>query len=166
MQLPASSAVMTARVLLLSTLTGMVLLPRPAGALHNGMELVPSMGWSNWESAGCNINEDLIRRSADALVAKGLAAAGYKTVGVDDCWAELGRNATGHLVANTTLFPSGMRALGDFLHERGLKFRIYSSAGVHTCQQNMSGSLGHEWLDAQTFAGERDGSGWRAVIAQ
>ena len=121
-------------------------------ALNNGMELVPGMGWSNWESAGCNIDESLIRRSADALVAKGLAKAGYTMVGVDDCWANLGRNATGHLVANATKFPSGMRALGDYLHARGLKFRIYSSAGAHTCQQNMSGSLGYEWLDAQTFA--------------
>ena len=106
-------------------------------ALNNGMELVPGMGWSNWESAGCNIDEGLIRRSADALVAKGLAKAGYTVVGVDDCWANLARNATGHLVANATKFPSGMRALGDYLHARGLKFRIYSSAGAHTCQQNM-----------------------------
>ena len=124
----------------------------PSLALRNGLDLVPPMGWSNWESSGCNINETYMRASADALVAKGLAAAGYTIVEVDDCWAELARNATGYLVANASRFPSGMGALGEYLHGAGLKFGMYSSAGVHCCQHTMPGSLGYEWLDAQAFA--------------
>jgi len=123
-----------------------------AAALRNGLDLVPPMGWSNWENSGCNVNESYVRASADALVSKGLAAAGYTIVEVDDCWANLDRNATGHLVANITRFPSGMGALGKYVHDKGLKFGMYSSAGVHCCQHTMPGSLGYEWIDAQTFA--------------
>jgi hypothetical protein len=122
-----------------------------ASAARNGLDLVPPMGWSNWENSGCNVNETYIKASAEALISKGLAAAGYNIVEVDDCWAELDRNSSGHLVPNAN-FSSGMGALGQFLHDKNLKFGMYSSAGVHCCQHTMPGSLGYEWLDAQTFA--------------
>ena len=124
----------------------------PSLALRNGLDLVPPMGWSNWENSGCDINETYMKASADALVSKGLAKAGYTVVEVDDCWAELDRNSSGFLVANASRFPSGMGALGKYLHSQGLKFGMYSSAGVHCCQHTMPGSLGYEWLDAQAFA--------------
>ena len=104
----------------------------PSLALRNGLDLVPPMGWSNWENSGCNINETYMKASADALVSKGLAKAGYTVVEVDDCWAELDRNSSGFLVANASRFPSGMGALGKYLHSQGLKFGMYSSASSHS----------------------------------
>eukprot|EP00472_Partenskyella_glossopodia_P007573 CAMPEP_0197539366 /NCGR_PEP_ID=MMETSP1318-20131121/62506_1 /TAXON_ID=552666 /ORGANISM="Partenskyella glossopodia, Strain RCC365" /LENGTH=219 /DNA_ID=CAMNT_0043098061 /DNA_START=48 /DNA_END=703 /DNA_ORIENTATION=- len=123
-----------------------------AAGLNNGVDLVPPMGWSNWESSGCNVSEALILANAQAMIDKGLQKAGYSIVGIDDCWAEKFRNKTGHLVANSTTFPSGIKALSDKIHALGFKFGIYSSAGAWTCQRTMPGSLGYEWIDAQTFA--------------
>ena len=99
-----------------------ILLASPALGARNGLDLVPPMGWSNWENSGCNVNETYIRASAQALIDKGLYAAGYDIVEVDDCWAELERNASGHMVPNATRFPSGMASLGDFLHAKGMRF--------------------------------------------
>merc|ERR1711871_1243535 len=96
-------------------------------ALRNGMDLVPPMGWSNWESFGCDINEDIIKASARALVKKGLRDVGYTIVEIDDCWANSERNSTGHFVANHSKFPTGMKALGKYLHEKKLRFAMYSS---------------------------------------
>lgn len=111
----------------------------------------PPMGWSSWNVFGCAINEQLIRQSADALVASGMAAAGYRYVDVDDCWMAPARTPDGHLQADPQRFPSGMKALADYLHARGLKFGIYSSAGLATCEGRPA-SLHHESIDARTFA--------------
>lgn len=75
---------------------------------------------------------------------------------LDDGWSNLKRGPDGRLAANTTRFPSGMKALADYVHSKGLKFGIYADAGDKTCAR-YPGSLGHEELDAKTFAG------WGAV---
>jgi alpha-galactosidase len=90
----------------------------------------------------CNINETLIKEVADALVASGLRDAGYQYVNIDDCWMAK-RDAAGVLQPNATKFPSGMKALGDYIHARGLKFGIYSDAGNTTCE-GYPASWGHE----------------------
>ena len=95
-----------------------------------------------------------MKKAADALVAKGLAAAGYTILSIDDCWMDKQRNATGFLQANANFSATGggdMRALGDYIHAKGLKYGLYESSGTHSCQGFM-GSLGYEWIDAQTFA--------------
>jgi alpha-galactosidase len=120
-------------------------------ALRDGLALVPPMGWSNWEAYGCDVNEQIIRDNVDAIVDKGLLDAGYNIAGVDDCWAELSRNSTGHLVPNSN-FSSGIKALADYVHGKGMQFGIYSSAGEFCCQHTMPGSLGYEWIDAFDFA--------------
>ncbi|KAM1245581.1 hypothetical protein ACFX2I_036745 [Malus domestica] len=84
---------------------------------------------------------------ADALVSTGLAALGYKYVNIDDCWAERNRDSSGNLIAKSSTFPSGIKALADYVHARGLQLGIYSDAG-----NTMPGSLGHEEQDARTFA--------------
>ncbi len=111
----------------------------------------PPMGWNSWNRFGCNIDEGLIRSTADALVSTGLRAAGYTYVNIDDCWMASTRDAQGRLQANATRFPGGIRALADYVHARGLKLGIYESAGTATCQ-GLPGSLDHETVDAQTFA--------------
>jgi alpha-galactosidase len=129
-----------------------------AQALENGVARTPPMGWNTWNTFGCNINETLIRQTADAMVANGMRDAGYKYVVVDDCWFNTNRDAQGNLQAHPTRFPSGMRALGDYLHARGLLFGIYQAPLDQTCAQyfdsipGSTGSLGHEAQDARQFA--------------
>lgn len=124
-----------------------------------GLAAVPPMGWNSWNTFGCGITEQIVRAQADALVSSGLRDAGYKYVIVDDCWAAPRRDASGRLQADPVRFPSGMAALGAYLHERGLLFGIYSGARDKTCTQyqgtypGATGSGGHEVIDAQTFAG-------------
>ncbi|KAK3125350.1 hypothetical protein QOZ80_7BG0603730 [Eleusine coracana subsp. coracana] len=118
----------------------------------NGLGLTPQMGWNSWNHFQCDINETVVRATADALATTGLAEAGYIYVNVDDCWADGKRDNQGHMVANPRTFPSGIKALADYVHSKGLKFGIYSSAGILTCSKKMPGSLGHEDTDAKTFA--------------
>jgi alpha-galactosidase len=92
-----------------------------------------------------------VRETTDALVSSGMKAAGYRYVNVDDCWMAPDRAHDGRLIADPHRFPSGIKALADYVHSRGLKFGIYASAGTQTCQ-NLPGSLGHEATDATTFA--------------
>ena len=124
-----------------------------AQALPDGLALTPPMGFNNWNATGCAIDETLIRATADFFVTSGLREAGYEYVNIDDCWAEQQRDpATGRYVAHHERFPSGIKALADYVHERGLKLGIYTSAGTLTCARTMPGSLDHEEIDAQTFA--------------
>lgn len=129
--------------------------PGPAIA---GLPATPPMGWNSWNTFGCNVSEQIIRAEADALVSSGLRDAGYRYVVVDDCWASPARDAAGELVAEPHRFPSGMAALGRYLHARGLKFGIYSGASSQTCTQyqktypGATGSRGHETTDARQFA--------------
>uniref|UniRef100_A0A0E0BC46 Alpha-galactosidase n=1 Tax=Oryza glumipatula TaxID=40148 RepID=A0A0E0BC46_9ORYZ len=121
--------------------------------LANGLATAPPMGWNSWNHFACDGNgEDVIRETADALVSTGLAAAGYKYVNIDDCWAEPQRDSKGNLVANKKTFPHGIKALADYVHSKGLKLGIYSDAGFKTCAKVQPGSLGHEEQDAKTFA--------------
>lgn len=111
----------------------------------------PPMGWNTWNTFASNIHEKLIRETADAMVANGMRDAGYVYIVLDDTWSTKQRDAAGNLVADPQKFPSGMKALGDYLHDRGFKFGIYSCAGTRTCA-DYPGSWGHEFQDARTFA--------------
>ncbi|XP_057774037.1 alpha-galactosidase 1-like [Salvia miltiorrhiza] len=120
--------------------------------LGNGLASTPPMGWNSWNHFNCMIDEKIIKQTADALVATGLAKLGYNYVNIDDCWAELNRDSKGVLVPKKSTFPSGMKALSDYVHTKGLKLGIYSDAGFYTCSKKMPGSLGHEEIDAKSFA--------------
>lgn len=120
--------------------------------LANGLGKTPPMGWNSWNHFSCQINEKMIRETADALVSTGLSKLGYTYVNIDDCWAELNRDNKGNLVGKKSTFPSGIKALADYVHSKGLKLGIYSDAGYFTCSKQMPGSLGHEFQDAKTFA--------------
>ncbi|XP_061989262.1 alpha-galactosidase-like isoform X2 [Rosa rugosa] len=120
--------------------------------LVNGLGITPPMGWNSWNHFNCHIEEKLIRETADSMVSTGLAALGYEYINLDDCWAELDRDSEGNFVPKSSAFPSGIKALADYVHSKGLKLGIYSDAGTLTCSKQMPGSLGHEEQDAQTFA--------------
>ena len=111
----------------------------------------PPMGWNTWNTFGHHIDEKLIMESADAMVALGYQAAGYEYVIIDDCWSLKQRGADGRLVPDPAKFPHGMKYLADYVHAKGLKFGMYSCAGVMTCAGYPS-SYGHEFVDAATFA--------------
>ena len=111
----------------------------------------PPMGWNSWNTFGHLINEQVIREIADAMVDLGLRDAGYEYVVIDDCWSLYERDENDRLVPDPAKFPSGMKALSDYIHSKGLKFGMYSCAGCMTCARR-PGSFDHEYLDAQTFA--------------
>lgn len=111
----------------------------------------PPMGWNTWNTFAENINEDLIKSSADALCETGLKDAGYNYLVIDDCWAKKERNKDGKLEADEEKFPSGIKALSDYVHSKGLKFGIYSCCGNMTCE-SYPGSCGFEKIDAETYA--------------
>ncbi len=110
----------------------------------------PPMGWNTWNKFACNINEDVIKEAADAMVESGMKDAGYEYIIVDDCWHGQ-RDEKGFIHENKEKFPSGMKALIDYVHSKGLKFGIYSDAGTQTCG-GKPGSRGHEYQDAVTYA--------------
>ncbi|MCG6568431.1 alpha-galactosidase, partial [Tessaracoccus sp. ZS01] len=111
----------------------------------------PPMGWSSWNTFGCDISADLIEQTADALVESGMAAAGYEYVNIDDCWSTMSRSADGKLVPDPAKFPQGIKGVADYVHGLGLKLGIYSSAGTTTCA-GYPASLGYEMSDAQQWA--------------
>jgi alpha-galactosidase len=116
-----------------------------------GLARTPPMGWNSWNGYSCTVTESHIREAADALVETGSSEAGYEYVVVDDCWMAEETGPDGQLRAHPERFPSGMAQLADYVHDRGLKFGLYSSAGSHTCQ-GYPASLGRERRHAEQFA--------------
>ncbi|MCM1068050.1 MAG: glycoside hydrolase family 27 protein [Muribaculaceae bacterium] len=112
----------------------------------------PMMGWLSWNVVLSNVSESIVRETADALIDKGLFDAGYKWVGLDDDW-QTGRERPADSIPapDPAKFPSGMKALADYLHERGMKFGVYSDAALRTCD-NKFGSYLYEDVDARTYA--------------
>ncbi|RFU35761.1 hypothetical protein B7463_g548, partial [Scytalidium lignicola] len=123
----------------------------PVKAVNNGLARTPPLGWNNWYSTYCDVSEDLLLDTSQGLVDTGLRDLGYNYVVLDDCWAEDERDNTGHWRADLTKFPHGMKYVADTLHDRGLLFGMYSSAGELTCA-GYPGSLGHEKEDAEDLA--------------
>jgi|GEM_PF-179850 len=111
----------------------------------------PPMGWNSWNCFKADINETLIREIADAMVSSGMRDAGYEYLVLDDGWMAKERDAQGNLQADPEKFPHGMKAIGDYIHHKGLKFGIYECRGYLTCQQ-LPGSFGHEQADMNIFA--------------
>ncbi|MGI5441579.1 NPCBM/NEW2 domain-containing protein [Streptomyces shenzhenensis] len=126
-----------------------------ASAPADGLALTPPMGFNNWNSTHCraDFDEEMVKGIADLFVAKGLKDAGYQYVNLDDCWALPSRDANGRLVPDPVRFPGGIKAVADYVHAKGLKLGIYTSAGTKTCNSaGFPGALGHEYGDAQQFA--------------
>ena len=132
-----------------------------AAALRSGSARTPPMGWNSWNHFACDINctadpenclsERLVMQMADAMVASGMARVGYQYINLDDCWLTRNRSAAGLLQADPERFPSGIAALAEYVHSKGLKFGLYGDAGTNTCE-GYAGSLDHEATDAATLA--------------
>jgi alpha-galactosidase len=115
------------------------------------LALTPPMGWNSWNPFGENVSEKVIRETADAFVSSGLKDAGYTYIVIDDIWQGGRDSVTGLLYPDPVRFPSGIKALADYVHSKGLKFGIYSDAGTMTCGDR-PGSFGYEEKDAKQFA--------------
>ncbi|WP_433968102.1 glycoside hydrolase family 27 protein [Tunturiibacter gelidiferens] len=128
-----------------------VMIPAFGRALDNGLAKTPPMGWNSWNKFGCQgLNEKVVRETADTMVSSGMKDAGYQFVILDDCW-QTGRDTSGNIVADAERFPSGIEALADYVHSKGLKFGIYTDVGTMTCAKR-PGSIGHEYQDAKQYA--------------
>ena len=129
-----------------------------AFAHPDSLVLTPPLGWNSWNVFHENINEKQIQEIADAMVESGLKDAGYIYLNLDDNWMDTKRDAQGNLQNNPKTFPSGMKAIADYVHAKGLKFGLYGDRGKRTCHhynsnwQSESGSNGHEEQDAKKLA--------------
>ena len=129
-----------------------------AFASADTLVLTPPLGWNSWNVFHENINEKQIQEIADAMVESGLRDAGYVFLNLDDNWMDTKRDAQGNLQNNPKTFPSGMKAIADYVHKKGLKFGLYGDRGKRTCHhynsnwQSESGSNGHEVQDAKKLA--------------
>ncbi len=129
-----------------------------SGDLFSQKPRPPIMGWSSWNHFHVNIDEKMIREQADCMKSSGLYDAGYRYINIDDGYFG-GRNTNGKLFANQTKFPSGMKALADYIHSKGLKAGIYTDAGKNTCGSIYDkdtlgigvGIYGHVAEDCETF---------------
>jgi len=120
-------------------------------AADPGLAMTPPMGWNSWNFFEKEIDEEKIKGIADAMVRSGMRDAGYIYLVLDDAWLDKDRDADGRLQADPEKFPHGMKAIGDYIHSKGLKYGIYQDRGVMTCQQ-LPGSFEHEEIDMKTFA--------------
>ncbi len=112
--------------------------------------LTPPMGWNSWNKFAGNVDEQIVRAMADAMATNGMKDAGYQYINIDDCWQGQ-RDAQGFIQPSPAKFPSGIKALADYVHSKGLKLGIYSDVGYKTCA-GFAASRGHEFQDAMTYA--------------
>ncbi len=108
----------------------------------------PPMGWNSWNHFACKVTDADVRAAADAIASNGMKDAGYIYVNVDDCWQ--GKRDEHGMIQPNEKFPD-MKALGEYVHSKGLKFGIYSSPGPKTCAR-YEGSYRHEDDDARQYA--------------
>ena len=124
---------------------------------------LPVMGWSSWNTYRININDELIKKQADALVELGLKDAGYRYVNIDDGFFGY-RDDDGNLHTHPERFPDGLGGLTAYIHSLGLKAGVYSDAGANTCGSIWDsdpngvgvGLYGHEEQDADLYFNKWD----------
>ena len=118
--------------------------------LNPQLSMTPPMGFNSWNHFALNITEEIFKEVTDAFVRLGLDSAGYKYINMDDGWALKERSKDGHVVVDEKKFPNGLKHLSDYIHSKGLKFGIYSDAGIYTCG-GQAGSLYYEKTDVADY---------------
>ncbi len=157
-KLAGSGARSAAALMLLQALLWLGFGFAPVASAAGVLAPTPPMGWNDWAHYQCRIDSNVILGNARALVKTGLAARGYDTVTIDDCWMRKQRDSNGNLQANLHKFPQGMRAVANSIHVLGLKFGIYEDAGYATCGGFAGsgvpngGGAAHFRADARLFA--------------
>jgi len=148
------SQLLTAKALLASSIAlAAAVSTAAAEGPDRSLARTPPMGWNTWNTFADRIDEAQIRQMADVMVSSGMRDAGYVYLNLDDNWMADTRDTQGNLRADPVKFPSGLKALADYIHSKGLKFGIYGDRGSATCAGPAgSGSYGHEEQDARTFA--------------
>jgi len=116
------------------------------------LALTPPMGWNGFNRFIHDVNENRVEAQARALIASGMQAKGYTYINLDGGWDLFARSQKGELVADPGRFPHGIKPVADYVHSLGLKFGIYTSAGLFNCARTSAGSYGHYQQDATTFA--------------
>lgn len=119
-------------------------LPLPGAAL-----LTPPLGYNSWNAFHTNLDDNVMRKVADALISTGLASVGYQYVNMDDGW-QVDRFSNGTIVPDPARFPYGIRAVADYVHGLGLRFGVYTSQTQFTCQER-PGSYEYETIDVDTY---------------
>lgn len=122
-----------------------------AAGKFEGLAMTPPMGWNSWNTFATNIDEKLVKETADIMVSSGMAAAGYNYIVLDDGWMAKERDQNGDLVPDLVKFPNGMKVVIDYVHSKGLKFGLYNCAGTQTCA-GYPGTRGYEYQDARFYA--------------
>lgn len=112
---------------------------------------LPFMGWVSWNAVESEISESIVKQVADLFVEKGLYESGWNTILMDDWWHADQRTADGKPQPNATRFPNGLKAVADYVHDKGMKFGLYTDAATKTCA-GAFGSYGYETIDANQYA--------------
>jgi alpha-galactosidase len=128
------------------------LAPGAEAGVKPRLAAVPPMGWNSWEAFRKELDENALKAQVDAMVNLGLRDAGYVYFVIDGGWKSKERDAKGELEADPKKFPSGMKALADYVHMHGMKFGLHQPAGVRDCGHDEPGSQNNEERDAQLFA--------------
>lgn len=119
--------------------------------IGDNLALTPPMGWNSWNVFAWDVDEDIIKKVADAMATNGMRDLGYQFINIDDFWHADSREEDGRPKADPKKFPHGMKYLCDYVHSKGLKLGIYSCAGDKTCGKKFGG-YEHEEIDAKTYA--------------
>eukprot|EP00053_Salpingoeca_punica_P007121 m.65832 g.65832 ORF g.65832 m.65832 type:complete len:421 (-) comp14009_c0_seq1:350-1612(-) len=150
-----------------AALAALLVLATGCQAYDNGVGLKPALGWNTWCTlSDCHNGDNLffdrcneweLKAIAQAMLDNGMHDLGFEYINLDDCWAATTRDADGNIQPDPDRFPSGMKAMADWLHARGLKFGLYTSMGDTTCNPggrptSIPGSFGHYKEDTATFA--------------
>lgn len=112
---------------------------------------VPFMGWLSWNSVQNEVSETIVRQMVDLFIDKGLYDCGWNTIMMDDWWHANSRTSDGLPQPNPSRFPNGLAPVSEYVHDKGMKFGLYTDAATETCA-GAFGSYGYETIDAETYA--------------
>lgn len=126
--------------------------PIRAHALDSGLARTPYQGWNTFYGLGDSFDRATIQTVADAMVSRGLKAAGYRYVWIDGGWWSGTRDTAGNITVDAARWPGGMKPVADYIHSKGLLAGIYTDAGSDGCGGAGQGSYGHYQQDADQFA--------------
>jgi len=129
--------------------------PQLSASAEQALTLMPAhppMGWNGYVRWSHAVSETIVKTQADFIVSSGMKDRGYQYINLDGGWAERDRDASGHLVPNSSLFPNGIASLVSYVHSKGLKFGIYTSFGTFNCAETQAGSYNHYSTDIAQFA--------------